>query len=143
MTRFSANVNSNGSDKAKSENTDVSWEVIRSYEYRQNSLIKVISLHVIKFSDHENDLSDDQIDNCNIIARVIVSRECVFFSKSISIDILHGVLSRKFVSKRKNYAYRLQELYKELCKISNTELPQKIEEGFLAEYHSVVEMFKK
>ena len=141
MTKFFANVNNNRGRKS-TDVSDVCWEVVRNHEYKQENLLKVISLYMIKIKNSIAKGIQD-VEDRTLVVRITVNRDCAFFNRSVNVDVLNGIFPHKFTSKRKSYSARLQDLYKDLCRITDTILPKEVEDSFIQEYEDILIAFNR
>ena len=124
--------------------TKIIWEIVKNQKYKQTYLLQVSCLYIITVYPKDYDISlsiDDPIGN--ILLRINTTMESVLLNKLLNIEILQGISSYKFISKKKNNIARLQDIPQFFSTNFNVKLPKSIEESFIFEHKEAAQLLKK
>ncbi|QGR02123.1 hypothetical protein EDL79_00190 [Ehrlichia ruminantium] len=130
-------------NKNDTKTTKITWEIVKNQKYKQTYLLQVSCLYIITVYPKDYDISLS-IDNPigNILLRINTTMESVLLNKLLSIEILKGISSYKFISKKKNNIARLQDISQFFSTNFNIKLPKSIEESFIAEHKEAAQLLK-
>ncbi|AHC38881.1 hypothetical protein [Ehrlichia muris] len=130
-------------NKNETKSTKITWEIVKNQKYKQTHLLQISCLYIITiYSKHYNiSLPEDNIMS-NILLRINTTMESVLLNKLLNIEILKGISSYKFISKKKNNIARLQDISQFFSSSFNIKLPKSIEESFIAEHKEAVQLLK-
>ncbi|AHX04434.1 hypothetical protein [Ehrlichia japonica] len=130
-------------NKNDTKYTKITWEIVKNQKYKQTHLLQISCLYIITiYSKHYNiSLPEDNVMS-NILLRINTTMESVLLNKLLSIEILKGISSYKFISKKKNNIARLQDISQFFSSSFNIKLPKSIEESFIAEHKEAVQLLK-
>ncbi|ABD45180.1 conserved hypothetical protein [Ehrlichia chaffeensis str. Arkansas] len=130
-------------NKNDTKSTKITWEIIKNQKYKQTHLLQISCLYIITIhsKDYNISLPEDQIIS-NILLRINTTMESVLLNKLLNIEILKGISSYKFISKKKNNVARLQDISQFFISNFNIKLPKNIEESFIAEHKEAVQLLK-
>ncbi|KJV65763.1 MULTISPECIES: hypothetical protein [Ehrlichia] len=130
-------------NKNEIKSTKITWEIVKNQKYKQTHLLQISCLYIITiYSKHYNiSLPEDNIMS-NILLRINTTMESVLLNKLLNIEILKGISSYKFISKKKNNIARLQDISQFFSSSFNIKLPKSIEESFIAEHKEAVQLLK-
>ncbi|WDM85379.1 hypothetical protein K6025_00580 [Ehrlichia sp. JZT12] len=130
-------------NKNDTKTTKITWEIVKNQKYKQTHLFEVSCLYIITVypKNHNPSL---EIDNAisNILLRINTTMESVLLNKLLNIEILKGILSYKFASKKKNNIARLQDISQFFNTSFNIKLPKSIEESFINEHKEAAQLLK-
>ena len=121
----------------------ITWEIVKNQKYKQTHLLQISCLYIITIhnKNHNISLPTDNVIS-NILLRINTTMESVLLNKLLSIEILKGISSHKFISKKKNNIARLQDISQFFNSNFNIKLPRSIEESFIAEHKEAVQLLK-
>ncbi|CAH57742.1 hypothetical protein EHRUM1_09890 [Ehrlichia ruminantium] len=125
------------------KSTKITWEIVKNQKYKQTYLLQVSCLYIITVYPKDYDISlplDNPIGN--ILLRINTTMESVLLNKLLNIEILKGISSHKFISKKKNNIARLQDISQFFSTNFNVKLPKNIEESFIAEHKEAAQLLK-
>ncbi|ACM49820.1 hypothetical protein U370_04980 [Anaplasma marginale str. Dawn] len=120
----------------------VQWEVVKHQKYSNGSLSQVSCLYTIKVYNIEGMFAFSAEPVRSVLLRINPSIDCVLLNKAVSIEVLDGVMLRKFSSKKRNYVSRLQDLSKYFEDNLGITLPESIRKSFVKEFGEAAKLLK-